>query len=252
MATAEWGAHPEFFGPRHAHRERRIVRALERRAPGPGLHLECAAGVGSLALELARRRRPVVAADRSLRSLAHLHRRANVAEPVLTVVADINALPFADATFTSATSAETLEHLTDDVGAVRELGRTLRPGGWLVGTVPSNPHQRSEWDDWAGHLRRYESGPLATLLGEVGPGPVVTNWGWPLVRLYDALFLRTVIRRRHRSAVPLERDTMLSRIAGLGRRRGLVRAMSAVFELDRLFDGVRWGVGLLFAVQKPG
>ncbi len=48
MGKAEWGADPEFFGPRHAHREGRITTRLKRHVPVPGLHLECAAGVGSL------------------------------------------------------------------------------------------------------------------------------------------------------------------------------------------------------------
>jgi SAM-dependent methyltransferase len=255
MGTAEWGAHPEFFGPRHAHRERRIVRELVRRESGRGLHLECTAGVGSLAASLANRGFTVVAADLSLRSLGHLRppsSRPDEPGRVLPVVADINRLPFADATFSSATSAETLEHLPDDSGAARELGRVLCPDGWLVGTVPADPDQWSDWDDWGGHLRRYRPQQLADLLSEIGPRPRVTVWGWPVLRLYDGVFLKRVNRRRLRSDLPLEQDPALRRVAGLGRRRWLVAAVRTVFELDRLFDGVPWGVGLLFAVQKRG
>ena len=69
MGHAEWGSDPEFFGPRHAHREGRILRALGDDADRVGPHLECAAGVGSLSISLARRGRTVVAADLSLPSL---------------------------------------------------------------------------------------------------------------------------------------------------------------------------------------
>ena len=76
MGKAEWGADPEFFGPRHAHREDRLIRALRQRVPPCGTHLECAAGVGSLSISLARGGTRVVAADLSLRSLGEVARRA--------------------------------------------------------------------------------------------------------------------------------------------------------------------------------
>jgi SAM-dependent methyltransferase len=251
MSTAEWGAHPELFGPRHAHREGRIVRELERRGPKRALHLECAAGVGSLSLTLARRGRAVVAADSSLRSLAHL-RRSRTGSPtqVYPVVADILALPFADNTFASASSAETLEHLADDRAASRELGRTHEHGGWLVGTVPADPKQWSDWDEWAGHLRRYTRDELDDLLREIGPAPELRSWGWPVLRLYDAVFLGPFNRNRLRSDLPPDQDPRLRRVTALGRRRGLVRAVRSLFEFDRLFDGIRWGTGLIFAVRK--
>ena len=65
MGQAIWGADPEFFGPRHAHREGRIIRRLHQRGKPQGLHLECAAGVGSLSITLARQGHTVVAADLS-------------------------------------------------------------------------------------------------------------------------------------------------------------------------------------------
>jgi SAM-dependent methyltransferase len=251
MAKAKWGAHPEFFGPRHAHREARIVRELERRGADRTLHLECAAGVGSLSLTLARRGRTVVAADRSLRSLAHLRRGGTDSSThVYPVVADLLALPFADATFASASSAETLEHMADDRVAARELGRTLKHGGWLVGSVPADPKQWSEWDEWAGHLRRYTRQDLDDLLCEIGPAPELKSWGWPVLRLYDALFLGPVNRSRLRSDLPPDQDPKLRRVAALGRRQWLVRAVGSLFEFDRLFDGTRWGSGLIFAVRK--
>jgi SAM-dependent methyltransferase len=254
MGKAEWGADPEFFGPRHAHREGRIVGTLRRFAPASGPHLECAAGVGSLSFSLARRGRGVVAADRSLRSLAELDRRARQAglrERVLPVVADITMLPFDDESFASATSAETLEHLPDDAAAAGELARVLRRGGWLVGTVPANPRQWSDWDDWGGHLRRYTVSGMRELLGGAGLDARVMVWGWPFQRLYDELFLTRVNRRRLHTDGPLDQDPELRRVARLGRSRWLVGVVRVVLELDRLFDGLPWGVGLIYAAQKP-
>ena len=80
MGKAEWGADPEFFGPRHAHREARLEGAIRKSVPPCGLHLECAAGVGSLSIPLARTGATVVAADMSLRSLAVVAHRAEAAD----------------------------------------------------------------------------------------------------------------------------------------------------------------------------
>jgi SAM-dependent methyltransferase len=253
MAKAVWGADPEFFGPRHAHRDGRILRRLGRAAPDPSLHLECAAGVGSLALALARKGRTVVAADLSLRSLDVLigHAKAcGLDSMVLPVVADITHLPFPDRVFSSATSAETLEHIPEHAEAVAELARVLAPGGWLVGTVPAGPSQWSAWDDWAGHLRRYSAAGMEEILAAAGLDPEVTVWGWPMLRLYDDLFLKQVNRRRLHVDGTVDDDRALSRVSGLGRQRWLVAIVRSIFAADRVFDGCPWGVGVLFAGRK--
>ncbi len=253
MPRAEWGCDPDFFGPRHAHREDRILRALGAAHTGSGPHLECAAGVGSLSATIAASGRTVVAADLSLRSLAVAAarvRRWPGPGRVLPVLADITRLPFAHDTFASATSAETLEHVPADNAAAAELARVLAPGGVLVGTVPAGPAQWSPWDDWAGHLRRYTRSTLEALLAGAGLEGRAVTWGWPVLRLYDGLFLGRVNRRRLESEGPSEHDPALRTVAGLGKHRWLVRVVRAAFSLDRLFDGLPWGVGLLFAARK--
>ena len=253
MGKAEWGADPEFFGPRHAHREDRIERAVRQCVPFAGAHLECAAGVGSLSITLARSGSTVVSADMSLRSLAVVAHRAEAAglrETVLPVVADITNLPFADGCFPSASSAETLEHIPADRDAARDLARVLAPGGWLVGTVPADPDQWSDWDDWGGHLRRYRKSEMTQLLRGAGLEPEVTVWGWPVLRVYDDVFMKRVNSRRLRNRGSLEDDPALAKVSNLGRKRWLVNLVRSAFNLDRLFDNAPWGVGLLFKARK--
>ena len=249
MAKAQWGAEPEFFGPRHAHREGRILRALESLDAPAGPHLECAAGVGSLSAVLASRGRRVVAGDLSLRSLAVIQQKMPSDATVFAVVCDITNLPFREGTFSTATSAETLEHIPNDAAAVAELSRTLAPGGVLVGSVPAGPEQFSDWDIWADHQRRYTKSAMHDLLEGAGLKSSVTVWGWPILRLYDDFFLKKVNRRRLNSP-SVEDDASLIRVSNLGRKRILVKIVQAAFSLDRLFDNARWGVGLLFVGRK--
>lgn len=49
---------------------------------------------------------------------------------------DVQRLSYADASFDLCTSTEVFEHVADDRAGLRELHRVLRPGGWLLFTVP--------------------------------------------------------------------------------------------------------------------
>lgn len=247
MPQAQWGEEPEFFGPRHQFREKLILRALK--SQGGGLHLECAAGLGSLAAALACRGFRVIAADASWKSLMAARRLRGQA--FLPVVADVRRLPFRASTFASASSGETLEHVNEDRQALGEFFRVLRPGGLLVGTVPHDPQQWSAWDEWAGHVRRYRREELATKLTEAGFEASVRRWGFPMVRLYDALFLKPVNRRRLQLAGPARSDLILGFFARLARLRWVVVLVRGFFAFDCLFLGSSWGVGLLFSAQKP-
>jgi SAM-dependent methyltransferase len=54
------------------------------------------------------------------------------------IAADASHLPFRDEAFEAIICTETLEHLPDDVGAMREIGRVLVDEGLLHGAVPSH------------------------------------------------------------------------------------------------------------------
>ncbi len=64
-------------------------------------------------------------------------------------------MPFADASFDLAVSLDVIEHLEDDVGAMRELRRTVAPGGALLVTVPAYQWLWSGHDVINHHHRRY-------------------------------------------------------------------------------------------------
>lgn len=101
------------------------------------------------------------------------------------VIADVTATPLADSSADCICLSDVLEHLEDDVGAVREAIRIVRPGGYVVLHVPSTrakPYR--SWQRAADeaeeadhqqfpHVRDgYTSASLATMLGRV-PGAEV-------------------------------------------------------------------------------
>jgi SAM-dependent methyltransferase len=91
------------------------------------------------------------------------------------VAGDASRLPFRDAAFDAVICTETLEHLPDDVGAIREIGRILQPGGLLHGAVPSHFTELVYWrlsegyhNTPGGHVRIYAPRKLTTRLARAG------------------------------------------------------------------------------------
>ena len=64
-------------------------------------------------------------------------------------------LPFADGAFDLVTSLDVIEHIDDDVAALRELRRVLRPGGRLLVAVPAFMFLWGKQDEVSHHHRRY-------------------------------------------------------------------------------------------------
>jgi SAM-dependent methyltransferase len=90
---------------------------------------------------------------------------------------DATHLPFADATFDTVVTSEVLEHIQDDVTAIKELHRVLKPGGTLGVTVPTWWPEKINWmlsDEYhapkspGGHVRIYSATELKAKLRAAG------------------------------------------------------------------------------------
>jgi len=77
-------------------------------------------------------------------------------------------LPVADGSVDIAIASDVIEHLPDDVAAVRELARVLRPGGLALITVPAYPRLMGAHDHALGHYRRYTRKALAAAVAAGG------------------------------------------------------------------------------------
>jgi SAM-dependent methyltransferase len=69
-------------------------------------------------------------------------------------------IPFQAGSFDVVLGLDLIEHLDDDMGALRELYRVCRPGGLLVVTVPAFQFLWSHHDELNHHKRRYTRGQL--------------------------------------------------------------------------------------------
>jgi SAM-dependent methyltransferase len=75
-------------------------------------------------------------------------------------VGRLEELPWDDGTFDLITCLDVIEHVPDDITALRELRRVARPGGWLLVTAPAYQALWSQHDEANHHYRRYSRSKL--------------------------------------------------------------------------------------------
>jgi SAM-dependent methyltransferase len=208
VSTPEGGFNPTF--QRHVAAYGRVAEVL----PRGGRVLDVGAGTGHSAALLAPRES--VAVDIDPAALASQHRQ--------TVVADMRALPFSDASFSSVVAVQSIEHVPDPERAVAEIARVLEPRGVAAIVTPNrltfarpdeviDPYHHVEFD--AAQLRalcarRFERVELCGLFGSNRYGEVVRREHARLDALLarDPLRLRRLVPRRARQ---LLYDRMLAR-----------------------------------------
>jgi SAM-dependent methyltransferase len=125
--------------------------------------LDAGCGSGRNMLELARHG-TVTGVELSPTS-ATLARDRNAGE-VLTC--SVLEMPFADDSFDLAVSLDVIEHLDDDLAAMRELRRVVAPGGALLVTVPAYQWLWSGHDEINHHRRRYTRRTLQDVAERAG------------------------------------------------------------------------------------
>jgi SAM-dependent methyltransferase len=148
--------------------------------------LDVGAGFGRHVFECARRGADVVALDYAedevVQTRATLGAMVDEGEIILdrfkgVLRGDATKLPFADNSFDVVITSEVLEHIQDDVAAIAEMVRVLRPGGHFAATVPAWMPEKINWmlsDEYhapksdGGHVRIYSSTELSAKLRTAG------------------------------------------------------------------------------------
>ncbi|MCH9838758.1 methyltransferase domain-containing protein [bacterium] len=148
--------------------------------------LDVGAGFGRHIFECARRGADVVALDYAedevIETRATLGAMVDAGEIDIgrfkgVLRGDATHLPFADASFDKVITSEVLEHIQDDVAAISEMIRVLKPGGIFAATVPAWGPEKINWmlsDEYhapksvGGHVRIYSKTELSAKLRTAG------------------------------------------------------------------------------------
>ena len=216
-----------------------LLGVLERNLdPKRGLQILDAGCGGGATMERLRRYGSVQGMEMSEEAVEHNRKRGRE-----VILGSIESMPFADNSFDLTLALDVIEHVPDDLQTLRELFRTLRPGGLLLVTVPALRMLWSTHDVSHGHYRRYTSGELRSRFETAG-FEVVTVTYFNTILFPLILVFRWLRRLRPKSTtsdlieVPRPLNTLLARI----------------FSLEKLFVGrvkLPFGVSALCLARKP-
>ncbi|HST32696.1 MAG TPA: class I SAM-dependent methyltransferase [Solirubrobacteraceae bacterium] len=164
----------------------RVVEDL--RLPARARILDAGCGSGRNMVELARHGTVtgIELADASV-SLARERGMGEV------IAGSVLEMPFEADSFDLAASLDVIEHLEDDLAALRELRRVVAPGGSLLVTVPAYQWLWSGHDEINHHFRRYTRRSLQRAGEEAGWHQVRTTYFNSLL-LPAAIMLRVLDR----------------------------------------------------------
>jgi SAM-dependent methyltransferase len=160
----------------------RVVEDL--RLPARARILDAGCGSGRNMVELARH--GTVTGIELSQASVELARKRGTGE---VIAGSVLQMPFEADSFDLAASLDVIEHLEDDVAALRELRRVVTPGGSLLVTVPAYQWLWSGHDEINHHFRRYTRRSLQRA-GEAA--------GWQQVRTtyFNSLLLPAAILLR--------------------------------------------------------
>lgn len=137
--------------------------------------------------------------------------------------------------YSAVVALNVLEHIPDDVAALRSFAGLVRPGGAVVMFVPAFPALMSEFDLTVGHQRRYRRRSLTNAMTAAGLHPesvryvnVVGFFGWlvmmrllrgrpgagPLLTMFDRAIVP--VMRRVEAAIPPPFGQSLLAVARVG------------------------------------
>jgi len=152
--------------------------------PRPARVLDAGCGSGRNMVELARL--GAVTGVELSRTSVSLARARQVGDVVEGSVLD---MPFESGSFDLAASLDVIEHLDEDLEALRELRRVVAPGGFLLVTVPAYEWLWSGHDEINHHHRRYTRRSLQRVAEQAG-------WQQTRTSYFNSLLLPVAILLR--------------------------------------------------------
>lgn len=155
--------------------------------------------------------------------------------------AAFQSLELAENSIAAAGMFDVLEHIEDEIDALRRLARVLRPGGMVYIAVPAYNFLWSKQDVYGGHFRRYTLDRLENSLRSVGLAPVYGTYFFSA--LVPAVLLFRVIPGYFGVSVS-DQGAQVARDHALPRgRAGSILSWSFEREMKKIANGGSVGFG---------
>ncbi|TDH63936.1 class I SAM-dependent methyltransferase [Dankookia rubra] len=197
-----------------------VLDALDSVRPGDGRLLDAGCGTGGFLARLRQERPDQPAAGLEYNPAAAARAAAKSGVPV--VAGTINAMPFADVSFSVVVSLDVLSHgAVDPEPALAEMLRVLRPGGVLIVNLPAFEWLRSTHDIRVQNARRFTRTTAAAMLAGAGLTQVRPHY-WnslllPMMVLHRKVLARSPERRSDVAQFPPWLDNSLHAVTRLER-----------------------------------
>lgn len=218
-----------------------IAWALARHCPGARSFLDAGCGTGQVtrALQPVFPELRMTACEAFTEGLEWAGRYAPDAD---LVCADVRRLPWQDE-FDVVGAFDVLEHVVEDVDAIRQLARAARPGGGIIVTVPQHQWLWSPIDDYSGHQRRYSR---AQLVDRLRQADLAIEHVTSFMTLLLPVLMLSRLSRRHAAPDP-DAETRISPLTNT------IGAVMTAAERAVLRSGVSLPAGgsLLVVARKP-
>jgi SAM-dependent methyltransferase len=184
-----------------------VSRIVDRLAPRTVLEVGC--GQGAVGARLATRAEYVgVEPDHASFAIAKSRVEPRGGAVINGTLDDVEP----GRTFDLVCAFEVLEHINDDIGALKEWVERLAPQGRVLLSVPSGSERFGPMDELAGHFRRYDEDGLAAVARKAGLEVETSRfYGWPLSYALEGVRNQLDARRLRRLAdLDLEQRTAAS------------------------------------------
>lgn len=153
-------------------------------------------------------------------------------------------LPFEDDLFDFVLALDVIEHIEEDLFAIREFNRVLKPGGSLIITVPAFQFLWSGHDLAVHHIRRYTRPGLLNIL-HLGGFKIEKATYWNFILFFPVATIR-MLKRFQRSGDEKQTDLIELPFALNRLLSGLLHIENAI---TKRFD-LPFGISILCLCRK--
>jgi len=246
--------------PRYSLRRQRVLRLLEPLPRGRLMEIGC--GSGALLYDLSHLGFTCDALETSTAAL-EIARYVNDAEEIVRI--HRHAQVDWGGAFDYVAAFEVLEHIEDDLGALRQWSKWLKHGGHLFLSVPAHSQRWNATDVWAGHFRRYERKGLKDLLRKAGfLIEHIECYGFPLANIIEpirSLHHAKQLRSRSHEGSSRQQKSVGNELSGVSRSLEMklypiqtcclgIKIMKFFCSLQDVFADTDLGNGYLVLARK--